>query len=163
MGRRALNSADIKIEQKPAISDDPSQFDGDIVRVEQMPNKEYREELAFNEEPVTIVLHQSSDKNSANSYPIWNNGKGCEAMIGGKWREVTWLTTGTRYTIKRKYLEIMARSKMDNVETVILDKDAERPRNMINRVTSAHMSFSVLEDKNPRGADWLTNIIRQQL
>jgi hypothetical protein len=156
-----LHSADIKIDQKAPLLVEPGAARSEIVLTDQLPQKEYLDELAFNEEPVTIRIEPSSDKNAPAAYPIWNNGKGCEVWQRGRWEEITYLPVGRNLIIKRKYLAIMATAKQDTVHTEVKERDGENPENIVQRFTSAVMTFSVLEDKNPRGAAWLTELRRR--
>ena len=162
MPRHALHSEDIKIEQKPVISDDPGERKPDVVLVEDVLNKDYVDELAFNEEPVQIRLEPSAEKNAPTSYPFWVNGKGCEVMIGGRWREMIYIPVGQVLTVKRKYLAVMATAKFDSVETVHGEAgQSENIPNNVSRKTSGVTAFSVIEDKNPRGAAWLSELRRR--
>jgi hypothetical protein len=162
MPRQALHSDDIKIEQKPDIAGDAMGRRPEIVRADTL-DKDYADALAFAEEPVTIRLEPSTDKNAASFFPIWNNGKGCEVLIDDAWREMAYIPVGQVVTIKRKYLEIIVRAKIDTVATEVRELESETPNNVIKRFTSAVHSFSIIEDRNPRGAAWLTEIRRRNM
>lgn len=165
-GRQPLNTDDIKIEQKSALVGDKAIAERGGETIEAAPvgmKDDYIDQLAFNEEPVTIHIQPSADKNAANSIPVWVNGKGCECLINGQWIEHAYLPVNTKITLKRKYLEVLVRAKVDVVTTEILDAQGERPENRINRFTSAVASFSVIEDKNPKGAEWLIELRRRNL
>ena len=54
-------------------------------------------------------------------------------------------------------------AKIDNLNTEVTDKEAEHPVNKIKRFTSALHSFSVVEDKNPRGQAWLEDLLRRNM
>jgi hypothetical protein len=41
--------------------------------------------------------------------------------------------------------------------------DSERPNNIVNRFTSPVHSYSIVEDRNPRGAAWVTELTRRNL
>lgn len=162
MGREALQSSDIKIKQKSAISDDPSLREPEIVTVDKVLDKDYADALAFAEEWVTIRINPSPVLNAPKSYPVWNNGKGCEVrMENGRVMEMPWLPVGQKLTIKRKYLEILARAKLDTVNTEIRNKEGEDPLNNVSRMTSAACSFAILEDKNPRGVEYISELINR--
>ena len=161
MARTALHSDDIKIEQKPDISDDPAMRTGDIVVAHQLPSKDYADELAFNEEPVTIRLNPSSDKNASSHYPVWVNGKGCEIFQNGRWMECAYLPVSRNVTIKRKYLEVIIRAKIDSLHTEVSEPESETPRNNVQRFTSPVHSFDIIEDKNPRGSAWIMELRRR--
>lgn len=162
MARQELHSDTMKIEQKAPILD-PKTYEGDIVIGEKIGDAEYNDELAFNEEPVTIRLEPSSDRNAASCYPVWVNGKKAEVYQNGRWDEIGYLPVGRQLIVKRKVLEIIIRAKVDTIQTQILEQDAERPNNMVTRSTSAVHSFSILEDRNPRGAAWATELRRRNL
>ena len=170
MPRQELNAGDIKIEQKPDIVFGRDTFgektelperDGDFVLVDSMPEKDHLAELSFNEEAITIRLEPSSEKNAPTSYPVWVNGKGAEVFQNGRWDEIAYLPVGKVITTRRKYVEVMIRAKFDAITTDVSDPESENPRNAIKRFTSAVHSFSVIEDKNPRGVAWLSEMRRR--
>ena len=172
MGRGPLNSDIIKIEQKPDIPISPVKPDGttavlerepEIVRAEQLPSGDYGDELAFNEEPITIRLEPTAEKNAPTSFPIWVNGKGAEVFQNGRWDEIAYLPVGKVLITKRKYVEVIIRAKLDAVHTEVSDPESENPRNVVKRFTSAVHSLSILEDRNPRGVAWLTELRRRNL
>jgi hypothetical protein len=165
MARQELHSEKLPpIEQKPPIVD-PSTYDGDIVLTERTHQQDYLDELAFMEEPVTIRLEPSSDKNAAGAFPVWVNGKAAEILSadGKRWLEIGYLPVGQVLTTKRKYLEIIIRAKIDTVQTKILEMESERPNNAITRFTSPITSFSIIEDANPRGPAWVAELRRRNL
>lgn len=160
MPRHALHSEDIKIEQKPDIDGDVIERKPEIVRADKI-DTDYADALSFAEEPVKIRLEPSTDKNAATFFPIWVNGKGCEVFLNGAWREMAYLPVGQTLTIKRKYLAVIVGSKIDTVHTEIRQPESETPHNVVQRYTSAVHAFSVIEDNNPRGAEWLTELRRR--
>lgn len=162
MGRQELHTDSIKIEQKAPIIDH-KEYEGDIVLVDKPLNKEWADELVFNEDPVTIRIEPSSEKHAANAHPIWVNGKGAEVFQNGQWQEIGYLPVGRVLTVKRKYVAVLAGAKFDRVTTDVVEPDSETPRNEIRRFTSAAVSFSVLEDKNPKGGAWLTELVRRNM
>lgn len=161
-----INHTDkIKIDQPPDIVLDdmdvknrkPEFVEADASVLE---DKEYADLLAFNEEPLTIRIEPSTEKNAATVHPVWCNGKGAECFINGRWREVTWLPVSTEIIIKRKYVAILAGAKVTSVTTEVIQRN-EDEENRIHRVTSPLLSFSIIEDKNPRGHAWLTELRRR--
>lgn len=162
---REIHTSDIKINQKPAISDDPSLRDSEIIVAEQMPNKDWADEMAFNEELVKIRISRSTEKNAPGSYPFWVNGKGCEVLMNGRWVEMIYIPVNQVVTTKRKYLAVMASAKFDNVTTDVGNPGdgGDVVKNRVVRETSASVALSVIEDLNPRGADWFIGLTRQQL
>ena len=169
MPRRELNSADAPIEQKRPIVGDKGimEHEGDIIAIgdKNIRSKDYLGELEFMEEPVTIRLEPSADKNAATAFPIWVNGKGCEVWNENqkKFIEMPYLPVGEVLTVKRKYVEVLIRAKIDTVQTDVIDRDSERPNNVVKRFTSAVHNFSIIEDRNPIGAAWLTELRRRNM
>ena len=135
MARAPLNSESVKVEQLPPI-DRPADYDGDIVLVDQIRSRDFEDELAFMEEPVTIILQPSTDKNASTSFPIWVNGKPAEVFQRGKWEEIGYLPVGVRLTVKRKVLEVIIRAKVTSINTHIINPEAEQPENRVGRFTS---------------------------
>lgn len=155
-----LHTGDIKIEQKPSIEDREDLENEIAVAPPDVLKKDYQDQLAFMEEPVTIRVERSSEKYAPHCIDCWCNGKGAEILMNGKWVETKAIPVGIPVTTKRKYIEILARSKITSVQTRHEDKTVEQPRNFVDRYTSSRAPFSVIEDKSPRGAEWLTNLVR---
>jgi hypothetical protein len=160
MARQELHSESLTIEQ-PAPIVDQDKYDGDIVLTEKIGDADYLTELAFMEEPVTIRLEPSSDKNAAGAFPIWVNGKPAEVFQNGRWDEIGYLPVGRTLIVKRKVLEVIIRAKTDTVHTEIREMGGDRPNNVMNRFTSPVHSFSILEDRNPRGPAWVGELRRR--
>ena len=166
MPRQELHTDSMPIEQKSPISDDPTEYDGDIVLVDpelaKKASKDYLAELAFNEEPVTIRLQPTTDKNASKWLSVWVNGKGAEILVNGQWCEWKHLPVSEVITVKRKYIEVIVRAKVDVVTTPDMTQDAHiAEQNRMTRFTTPLQSFSVLEDRNSRGAAWLTELMRR--
>lgn len=160
MARQELHSDKMPIEQKPPILD-PSTYEGDVILTERTHDQDYLDELLFMEEPVTIRLEPSSDKNAATVFPIWVNGKKAEIFQNNRWDEIGYLPVSRVLIVKRKVLEVIIRAKIDTVQTQIIGQDAERPNNAVSRFTSPVHSFSILEDKNPKGPGWVQELRRR--
>ena len=169
MGRQELHTADVKIDQFEDLVGDVALRDREspIIRADKPLNNDYLDELAFNEEPVTIRLEPSTDKNAATWFPIWVNGKGAEVLINDKWVEFGHLPVGVTLVVKRKYVEVILRAKIDTVTTEVAENrstdSADNMENKVKRFTSALHSFSILYDKNPLGAAWLNEIRRRNM
>ncbi len=158
---RELHSEDLPIDQRPMPAD-LADRGGDVILVDKrLANKDYLDELAFMETPVTIRLEPSADKNAVSRFVVFVNGHGAEIFEGGKWRSIAWLPVGKVIIVKRKVLEVIVRTKIDTIHTKILNADSDSPHNAEQRFTSAVHSYSILEDKHPRGAAWLTEMRRR--
>lgn len=162
MARNELHSDSVKIEQRSQVNDLDS-YDGDVIIGEKIGNADYLAELSFMEEPVLIRMEPSSEPNAAGAVPVWCNGKGAEVFHNGRWNEITYLPVGHELTIRRKILEVLLRSKTDTVHTRIIDEHGDRPNNVVNRFTRSANSVSVIEDRNPRGRAWASEMIRRNI
>ena len=155
---RELHTGDMAIAQKDVV-ESREDLDSEIVVAPEQLHKEYVEALAFAEEPVTIRIERGSEKFAPPMVDLWVQGRGAEVLINGRWVVLGYLPVGFPITTKRKYVEVLAASKHDAIQTKVL-KEEHSERNLIERFTSAKAPFSVLEDKNPKGAEWLTNLVR---
>lgn len=123
--------------------------------------KSYEEALAFNEEPVTIMVNPSDNPEAALYIEAWVNGKGTERYLEGiGWAEVKFIPVGEEVIVKRKYLEVWLRSKTMGVHTPQEMADGNEPTNPLKRTFSRTHSISILEDRNPRGREWARQLMR---
>lgn len=158
--KREVHSTDLPITQPPVLSndldDDPREaLAGEIVVTDEkeLTHKAYMDELAFMAEPVKIILHRTREKFAPNAHDFYVQGK------------PLWITVDTPTTIPRCYLEIIARSQPFDVKTQVFEPapgdDSGVFRNQIQRFQSSKYPFTVVEDKNPRGAAWLAKVMRE--
>jgi len=111
---------------------------------------DYAAALAFNEEPVTILLHRGREKNAPTHEHVSVNG------------QTIWIPVDQPTRIARKFVEVLARAQPMNVSTDSGEAAGDQITfNNVNRSLSSLCSFSVLEDKNPRGREWLTRVMRE--
>lgn len=167
MGRRQeLSSEDIKLEQPPSIeipSEGAIERPAEVVTpLEAADKDDYVDQLAFNEEPVTIELLPGQDENAPPSIPVWVNGVGAQVLINGKWVVITYLPVGRQITVKRKVLETIARAKPTHIKTNVVEQPGKDPVNMIDRRNYMRYPFNIIEDKNPKGRDWLSRILAER-
>ena len=161
--RKETISADFPIDQKADIDMPES---GQIQREQTIVHASADElvsgtvkELAFLEEPVTILIYPSREKNPPLVVDCWVNGKGAEVFVNGQWHEFNCLPINIPVTTKRKYVETLSMSKTDAISTETGSTMDEHPHNRIRRMTSANTAFSVVEDRNPLGVEWLRRIM----
>lgn len=159
---RAIHSEDFPLAQKEDLD---IGLDQTIIHGEALANpandakSDFMKALSFNEEPITIIIEENSRSDFPETMvPVNVNGDGAEILMDGKWVRAGWLPIGREVITKRKYVEVLARSKSDSIKTVHDDATVERPRNTVSRRTSSNYPISVLRDDNPRGRDWLANI-----
>ena len=129
-----------------------------IEAVQGYVSKKFVENLAFMEEAVSIRLERSTERYAPTVVQCWANGKGAEVFVNGKWMEMGYLPVGIVLITKRKYVEVLSRAKQDAVQTTVIQRDGEAPDNMVQRFTSVKHPFSIIQDKSPNGADWLTRL-----
>lgn len=108
----------------------------------------YVEELRFNEEIVEVMVHETADENAEN--PIFT---ACNGVTQYFYR-------GVPQQVKRKFVAILASVKEHGITTPeYAAPDGSRAMS-IRRTSSLKYPFSVLSDKNPRGAAWLRALIQ---
>jgi hypothetical protein len=122
------------------------------------------DKLAFAEEPITILIHRSGERFAPRCTDyIGVNGKGAEMLFKNGWVSIGYLPRGQAIVTKRKYVEVLARAKQDNVNAnYTRTNESEEPVNFVDRSTVSLCAFSVIKDENPLGAEWLSQILRQQ-
>jgi len=150
---RKIDTTEVKIGQDQ-VRTLPSEGEAVLSEIEVVPVdgpniKAKTETLAFMEEPVTIMLTPTVDKNAEKVIPVWNDGR-IELFERGK-AKVT----------KRKYVEVLARCK----ETAYGQEEfvnADGVRNIRYPSTNAlRYPFTVIEDRNPNGSAWLLKILQE--
>lgn len=140
--RREINTADIAKEVTEEV-DFTSGADGKRVMTDiDHINKAYIDELAFMEEEMVVMVHESADPNSEDPITV-----GCNGVFRQFFR-------GRPTRAKRKFIDclIVKQGRVTTPEYV--NGAGERARSI--RQTSAHKyPFSVIEDRSHKGAEWL--------
>ncbi len=163
--RKEVHTGDMEISQKDDIDlglDSVINHGESLVSVvaDITKDSEYIAALNFMEEPVTIRVEENSRSDFPETHvPAYVNGRPAEVLHNGKWIAVGWLPIGQVLTVKRKYVEVLARSKSDSIKTVHDDATVKNPMNKIERRTSSNYPLSILEDNNPKGREWLSRIM----
>lgn len=105
--------------------------------------------LAFYNEPVTVHIADAYDENADSNFAVWVNGI----------PEVFW--RGQEKTVKRMYVEGLARAKPVGFtsQEYMMDNGAKAYRYPSR--TGMRYPFSVVEDKNPIGREWLRGVQAQ--
>lgn len=97
----------------------------------------------FMNEPVTVMVDKTTERNAEQVIQLLCNGTS------------QFIVRGKETTIKRKFLDILARAKIDGIET----EEYLNPKNekaiRINHHPAHKYPFRVVEDCNPRGYGWL--------
>ncbi len=167
--RRELHTDDIKIEQAPPISergDEEQDLHQSTIFVDKSLHpglpKSYLDELRFNEEPVTVMFTPAQERFAAPFVDASVMGTGIEALSeDGRWMQLHQVPVGVRITTKRKYIEVFARCKHTDVKAFHrgVPSDGSEPVNDTLRSTNLKYPFVLIDDKNPRGQEWLTKIV----
>ena len=111
--------------------------------------KEKADNLAFNEEPVTVRVHETNDQNA----PKW-----VEIEVNGK-KEIFW--RGVPKVTKRKFVEGLCRCKPISYKNIeFTDAEGNRAFKWPSTV-GLEFPFEVVEDKNPKGPQWLAKLLRE--
>jgi hypothetical protein len=106
-------------------------------------------QLAFMEEMVDIMVHESADPNAETIVETWVNGI-AQRFIRGQVQ-----------TARRKYVEVLARAKSTGIQTrEATDYNGDRTTAIVKH-TALKYPFSVLKDINPKGATWLKQVMAQ--
>lgn len=105
------------------------------------------EMLKFNEDVLTILVHDSTNPTDEPLVEVWNDG-----VPQRFWR-------GIEQNVKRKYVEILARCKKTTRGNEKY-KDGNGDDSYRYPAHSAlRYPFSVIHDPSPRGRDWLKALI----
>lgn len=130
----------------PAVEGNPG-FDVEPLQVVDGPKAmDMAEALAFAEDKLVIVIHNSGDtKNQEN--PVFCAVNGRNAYI---WR-------GQKTIMPRKYVERLLRAQSDSVEQDITARE-EKDFNRLKISPTQRYPLSVLHDPSPDGAAWLQQI-----
>ena len=149
-GGGELNSDDLPVRDVPTLDTDGDRVADVILSSAGMLAKEYAAELAFNEQVLTIYLNRGREKFSPLFEQFGVNG------------QIVWVEVEKPTRLKRKFIEVMARSMPMDIST----QSGEDPNdaltfNRVQRHLSATFSFSILNDPSPRGAEWLAKVRRE--
>lgn len=103
---------------------------------------------AFMNEMVTVMIHSTTDENQAPHVIVNCNGTN-QPII-----------RGVPTSVKRKYVEILARMKETKYTQVTPNPASPDVSEMRARHGLAY-PFDLVEDKNPRGRAWLQNVLAE--
>lgn len=149
------HSTDHKIGQETtkSISTDGDALitrEGSIETVEGPGAVNKADQLAFNEEIIKIMVHETTDPSASAVVYSGVNGKR-QFFIRGKIQEV-----------RRKYVESLARAKQTGYRQLVSVNEATGnvTQKMIPHIGLKY-PFSVIEDRNPNGAAWLRQVLNE--
>lgn len=159
-----LNSGDFKVPQLAVPTVETVREP--IVQATEMPKDEYLDELKFNEDAVTMSVTPSSDKNAAKQIYCAVNGKGAEVWDerSKRWLEFKYVPVGRRLTVKRKYIEVLARSRADTFTTREVSPTplANQDGFQLEASTFPTAPITIINDPaGERGHQWFSNVMAQ--
>lgn len=103
-------------------------------------------QMAFMEEVLTIRIERGREKHA----PTW-----VDVHVNGICQ---WIRIGEPQRVKRKFVEVLARSQPFSVETTHGTTAEERPQNTVRRSQFAQYPFSVIHDPSELGHEWLQRV-----
>lgn len=112
-----------------------------------MPKEAFAME-AFMNEPVTVIINPSQDPDDPKLVQVGVNGVN------------QFMPRGEPITVKRKYVEVLARAKRTDFQQT-LDERLGEAMNHLRSMHSLRFPFSVLEDRNPNGGAWLMGVLAE--
>ena len=121
-----------------------------IVTIDRPLNAELMEEIAFMEEEITIMVQETADENAENPVIVGNNG-----VFKQFFRGVPTLT-------KRKFVDSLI-VKTGRVSTPEYINNAGERARKISQHSAHKYPFMVVKDSNPKGAEWLTQRLSEQI
>jgi hypothetical protein len=161
---KELNTGDLPMAAAPVA--DINKRSETIVPVDAPLENSELEALKFNEDALTIIINPSNEDNAPIVVDCWVNGKGAEVLdtVTGKFIELNCLPIGQPIITKRKYVEVIARSRTDKVSANRTTETPEPGKDgfKITRQSSARNAFSVLHDPSPKGREWLTRLMAER-
>lgn len=120
----------------------------------------------FMNEPVKIIIHRSHEKNFAPKVTdlVSINGVPAEVLTAKGWIRMGYLPRGVAIVVKRKVVEVIARSRIDSVNTEVERPVGEDPINRTVETISYTLPFQLLEDQNrEKGPAWFETLMAQQI
>lgn len=155
MSRNELDSRDAPIRQYAVLDlSSPSAApmpDGQIIESidgDMLPPSQ-ADRLAFAEEPLDIRIEPGRERFAPTTVRLGVNG------------ETKWVPVGTPVRLRRKFVEVLARSQPFSVRTDVGNAMVENPHNRLERQAYRQHPFTVLHDPNPIGANWLTKVMAE--
>lgn len=133
---------------KVIIPDDPEIIPAEAVAASGA--KDYLAQLAFMEEKVLVVVHETTNKNDDAMPMVAVNGIN------------QYFIRGLNQWVKRKFVEVLARAKPEAVMTDVEVRSlGAEPINRVLRNRAHKYPFSLVQDPNPRGSAWFNALLQE--
>ena len=132
-----------------ASAEGPGGIDMEEIQVVDGPNPmKEADALLFNEDVLTIIVHNSGDKFQENPVQVGVNGR------------MSYIWRGQKVMCKRKYVERLLRAQSDSVEQDVT-AITEQEFNKLHITPTQRYPLTVLHDPHPDGAAWREQISQQ--
>lgn len=128
----------------------PAELHQEPIQIPDGPvNKAKLDALAFNEEKITVMVHESDDPHAEQLIEVGVNGK------------KQFFKRGVQQVVRRKFVEALARAKATNYSQKVDDPNPLVVNRLMPR-TALRYPFSLIRDDNPRGGHaWLQQLLAQ--
>lgn len=103
----------------------------------------------FMNEVVTILVNPPTDADDPTLIKVGVNGVN------------QFIRRGDPVDVKRKYVEVLARSKRTDFAQTLDERLGEQGFNSLRSMHSLRYPFSMLRDPNPNGGAWLTAVLSE--
>jgi hypothetical protein len=150
------NKREFIAEDHQVGQDGIARFEGDeLIHVEQRTlddplMSEKLSMLKFMEEPVRVHIHDVSEDQADLGFTVEVNG---QAVVFNR---------GEEKTVARKFVEGLARAKKTSYRNQLrVDQTTGEQEYIHPSKTGLRYPFSVVEDRNAKGRDWLQAVLRQ--
>lgn len=131
----------------------------EILKSPEQLEKEYADALAFGNDPIKVFILPSQHEFGSPYAECWVNGEGMELWDTQvkRWYKVGVVPRGQEIITKRKYVEVLLRSKTDAKQTVIENRHTD-PENFLKTITVPSYPLQVTHDPSPKGREWLARM-----
>lgn len=147
--KKELDSRDFPAPERTyeavETADGPGLDGGAAPVIDSVLNMDEAAALAFNEEVLTIVIHQSGEKLPEDPVEVSVQGRRCFI-----WR-------GQQTLTKRKYVERLLLAQVNSVNQDITQQE-EKAFNRLRVVPTQRYPVSIIKDPSKLGAQWLQSI-----
>jgi hypothetical protein len=141
----SIHTDDIATRTLPTIDTDADR-ESVIEPVDKLLRTAELAQEKFMNDVLTIRIERGREKHAPQWVDVYVNGV------------LQWVKIGEPQKIKRKFVEVLARSQPFSVQTDHGTTNEERPQNRLHRSQFAQYPFSVLHDPSPMGNEWLQRV-----
>ncbi len=123
----------------------------EIEMIERNLDSKLIEDEAFMNEPVTIMIADTTDENDADVL--------VQVAVNGRNQ---FFVRGQAQTVRRCFVERLARAKKTGYSQNLDERLGEDKFNRMRAHNTLRYPFTVLEDRNPKGGPWLKAILSER-